>query len=162
MRIFGAVLLWMLALAPAVPAAVTWHVVENADCTGLRAATAGGIPSAAVNCCTAAAGGFCNRRMTHGEEYQVAVYAIGESTYTAPGGDALLFAEVAKLQMGTITYATCNLINNGVDPPTAIYLPILRRTSPLPTIELLTAANTEVANGTDLTGAVLNCLVYGF
>lgn len=154
-------LLGFLGWVTTAQAAVTWYVVENADCTAPRAATVSGVSSAAVNCCTGATMGFCNRRTYTGELYEVAVYAIASGTYTT-GGDVFDVTQLAKIQMSTIVHAQCNLANNGVDPPTAVYFPDLLRTSPLPSLQLFQAGAAEVPNGALLTGTVFNCLVKGF
>lgn len=109
-RVAGAAAL-LLGLATMAPAAVTWTVVNDTDCTGLGAAT--GIDATApIPCCrTAAAGGgnYCSLRMTADRFFwrNVTLVAPAAGTYTT-GGDALVAAQMAKIGMQNVLGAICS------------------------------------------------------
>jgi hypothetical protein len=101
----------MLALSLAAPAwgATTWLVISDNDCTGFNTT---GLSTGPAPCCRAPASGggnLCGQRLNIGDKFVriVTLTAGTGATYTAPGGDALNAAAIARIGLTNVTYGLC-------------------------------------------------------
>src|SRR6185436_12064625 len=92
--------------------AVTWLVVQNANCTAAQAAT--GVTSAPVNCCTAAGKGFCDDLQNYGTLFHhFATIVAGSSQGYTAGGNAINTANLNKIKVTNIQEALCSASTKG-------------------------------------------------
>jgi hypothetical protein len=123
-------LLGMLLMAAPAWSAVTWGMIRNSDCTGLRAASVmvsiAGTPTTqtttAAVCCLGAGAGFCDNRNTAGVWFAsgASFVAVGAGAYTL-GGDPIPGSELQKTHIDTITNWQCEFLvdNTAATPGTA-------------------------------------------